>query len=210
MVNMDAPSGPANMLLVEGPNDKHVIIHLRQRHMPMPEFCISVEDGVENLLSEIEPQIRVPGRRALGIVVDADDDIDARWQSISGRLNQFGVETPAAPNPSGIIIPAQNGMPRVGVWIMPDNQSPGELEDFIQRMIPGGDPVWPLSEAYIDGIPAAHRKFAEGKALRAKVNAWLAARERPRPMGLAVGAGDLNAGAAIAGAFAAWLAVLFA
>ena len=207
---MPTTEPPSNALLVEGNDDLHVVRQFVRRAPSLPEIQIISAGGIQPLVNAVGLQIREPSLHALGIVVDAADDIDARWRSISGRLNQFGVETPAAPNPSGVVIPARNGMPRVGVWIMPDNQSSGELEDFIQRMIPGGDPVWPLSEAYIDGIPAAHRKFAEGKALRAKVNAWLAARKSPRPMGLAIGAGDLNAEVSIAETFSAWLAVLFA
>ena len=100
-------------------------------------------------------------------------------------------------------------MPRVGVWLMPDNQSPGELEDFVAQMIPDGDPVWPLSQDYIDGIPVSDRKFAHGKTLRAKIHAWLAAREDPRQMGLAIRARDLDIGGDLCTRFTAWLDMLF-
>ena len=63
-------------------------------------------------------------------------------------------------------------------------------------MIPPGDPVWPLSEVYIDDIPEEYRRFAQRKILKAKVHAWLATRERPRPMGSAIDAGDLDMNAA--------------
>ena len=100
--------------------------------------------------------------------------------------------------------------PRVGIWLMPDNQSPGEIEDFVAAMIPDGDPVRPLAERYIDGIPEADRKFAEGKIPRAKIHAWLAAREDPRRMGAAIGAGDLDTEVTLCQSFAAWLRRLFA
>ena len=92
---------------------------------------------------------------------------------------------------------------------MPDNQLAGELENFIEKMIPASDPVWPLSEAYIDGIPQAARKFADGKILRAKVHAWLAAREDPRPMGTSIRAGDLDINAPASTSFVNWLRRLF-
>ena len=92
---------------------------------------------------------------------------------------------------------------------MPDNRSTGELEDFVGSMIPSGDPVWPLSEAYIEGIPPAERKFAPGKIQRAKVHAWLATREEPRRMGLAIKARDLVTDAANTAAFVNWLRTLF-
>lgn len=78
---------------------------------------------------------------------------------------------------------------------MPDNCGPGELEDFVQTMIRPDDPIWPRAERYIEGIPAEDRRFTDGKATGAKVHAWLAAQERPRPMGLAIQAGDLDVSA---------------
>ncbi len=92
---------------------------------------------------------------------------------------------------------------------MPDNQSPGELEDFIVKMIPDGDPVWPRSKAYINGIPEEDREFKEGKILRAKVHAWLATREEPRKMGLAIKAKDLDIDGGTCASFVAWLRELF-
>ena len=92
---------------------------------------------------------------------------------------------------------------------MPDNQSPGELEDFIVKMIPNDDPVWPRSTAYITEIPEEDRKFKEGKILRAKVHAWLAAREKPRPMGLAIKTKDLNISVESCQTFVNWLRELF-
>ena len=60
---------------------------------------------------------------------------------------------------------------------MPDNVSVGQVEEFFAGMIAHDDPVWPRSEAYVDGIPVLDRKFASGKTLRAKVS-FLAGHER--------------------------------
>ena len=92
---------------------------------------------------------------------------------------------------------------------MPNNESPGELEDFVAAMIPQGDAVWPLSEAYIEGIPVAARRFQPSKTLRAKVHSWLATREEPRQMGSAIGVGDLDVSVPDAVTLAAWLRRLF-
>ena len=100
-------------------------------------------------------------------------------------------------------------MPRIGIWLMPDNQSPGELEDFVAQMIPGSDPVWPLSQDYIDGIPVRNRKFTHSKTLRAKIYSWLASREDPRQMGLAIRALDLDIDGDLCTRFSNWLNRLF-
>ena len=92
---------------------------------------------------------------------------------------------------------------------MPNNESSGELEDFVVRMLPDGDQVWLLSRRYIEEIPKAERKFLEKKELRAQLCAWLAAREDPRRMGLAIRAHDLEVDDEFSQKFIAWLAKLF-
>ena len=92
---------------------------------------------------------------------------------------------------------------------MPNNQSPGELEDFIADMVPSGDPVWPLANEFIKGIPPEHRKYAASKEMRARVHAWLAAREDPRQMGIAITARDLDITVPLAVRFTDWLNRLF-
>ena len=194
------------VLLVEGRDDMHVAIHLRQADESILAFRVIDKVGINQLLPGIRGEILAEGRVAVGILADANDDPQARWQAISDRLRAAGIAPPAVPAPGGTVI---DGRPRVGVWLMPDNQSPGELEDFIEKMIPPDDPVWPLSEACIEGIPEGDRKFRHGKILRAKVHAWLAARESPRPMGRAIGAGDLRVDVPEAQTFLAWLRKLF-
>ena len=204
MVNLAMPS-ESHALIVEGTDDFHAATHIWRRHANADlSPHISVKGGIDNLLTAIEGEIKTPGRQALGIIVDADDDLSARWQAVAGRLGDEGIQTPSSPDPDGTIIVAE-GFPRVGIWLMPDNISAGELEDFISKMIPDDDPVWPLSADYIDGIPPAHRKFSASKETRAKVHAWLAARENPRPMGLAIRARDLEIGGALCQRFIAWL-----
>ena len=204
------PKGSATpterVLLVEGPDDKHTVINLCGVSSNMPRFSILDKDGKDNLLKSVRGEILAEDRVAVGILMDANDDLNARWRAVAGRLRDAGIQPPNAPSLHGTII---QGSPRVGVWLMPDNQSGGELEDFVERMIPANDAVWPLSQNYIDGIPEADRKFAEGKTLRAKVHAWLAARERPRLMGAAVGVGDLDVDVETTKKFVSWLRQLF-
>ena len=202
------------VLLVEGQDDKHVVLHLCNFHQPMPEFCIlDKEDeagkgGINVLLEDIGLEILAPGRKAVGILVDADDDLDARWDAVANRLREENIEVPHTPEPTGTLIEGTIRTPRVGIWLMPNNELPGELENFVSEMIPKDDPVWPRSQCYIDGIPEAARKFKK-KILRAKIHAWLATREDPRLMGAAIGAQDLHVDGTLSRAFANWLRKLF-
>ena len=156
-----ASEQPARILLVEGQNDRHVVLHLcnRDSHFqiieptdseesdapyvvilpkPSSSFHIMVTNGINNLLDSIGPQIIVPDRQAVGILVDANDDFTARWDAVANRLSQEGIDPPASPDSAGTIIDTES-KPRVGIWLMPDNTSPGELEDFVVQMIPAGD-----------------------------------------------------------------------
>ena len=158
----------------------------------------------------IRDEARVLGRQALGILVDANDSPATRWQSISDRLASLDIQTPGGTSSRRLtIIDATVGMPRIGIWLMPDNQSRGELEDFVAEMIPDNDPVWPLSQDYIGRIPDEHREFAENKATTAEVYAWLATREDPRQMGAAIGARDLDIDGDLCTRFTDWLDRLF-
>lgn len=144
--------------------------------------------------------------QALGILVDANACLSARWAELRVRLEEVGVALADSPDPDGTVI---DGDIRIGLWLMPTNTSDGELEGFVSRMIPGGDPVWLRACHYIDGISEADRKFAADKAAKARLYAWLAARKEPRLMGWAIRDEDLEVDGDLCQRFVAWLTRLF-
>ncbi len=214
------------LLLVEGQNDLHVVLHLCNSHTsfsveggledarvvlnqtPPLYFAVDNKKGISELLKSIRLEARASGRQALGILADADADLLGRWSEIGKEFQGVGITLPDHPSSDGAIVNT-SGRPRVGVWLMPNNQSGGELEDFVKEMIPAGDSVWPLSQSYIDGIPGAARKFAQAKAAKAQVHAWLSARKNPRQMGAAIGDGDLETNGPLCQTFVDWLQRLF-
>lgn len=197
---------PAKLLLVEGPDDKHVVQHLCRRLASDLTFQCEDKGGSGPLLDAIDVEIATDERIALGIVVDANDDLAARWQAIGNRLDRTNVQLPSQPEHGGTIVDSE---PRVGVWLMPNNATPGELENFVAELVPKDDPIWPLAEQYIEGIPSEHRPFSPNKQLRAKIHAWLATRREPRRMGAAIGTAELDAETPLASQFADWLRALF-
>ena len=203
---------PEHLLLVEGEDDAHVVRQLCNRHESIPQFSIRGTGGIEKLLEAIGPALIPRERKAVGILVDADDNLEDRWDDLTSRLNEEGIGIPANPGPNGTIMDARKEMGnslRIGIWVMPNNESPGEIEDFVADMIPTDDPIWPLSQSYVDGIPTGHRRFRPGKLLRAKVYSWLATREIPGRMGAAIGAGELTVDSETARRFVGWLRELF-
>ncbi len=89
---------------------------------------------------------------------------------------------------------------------MPDNGSPGALEDFAAMLVPAGDALWLRAGEAVDSIPEQARLFPAGRRSKAHMHTWLAWQEQPgSPMGQAIGKGDLDAHAPAAQRFVAWL-----
>lgn len=149
---MALPTGPVpdRVLLVEGRDDLHVVHHICRRSQPMPDFEIVEKSGIDRLLDSISVELEAPGRRAVGILVDANDDIEARWSAVKDRVSSAGIAL-GDRDPNGKLVRRGALEPDVGVWIMPDNRSPGELEDFIADMVSEDDSVWPLSRPALWG-----------------------------------------------------------
>lgn len=196
------------VLLVEGSSDEHVVTHVwKSRHGDSAPFKIINKKNISQLLASIYPEFSTRGREVMGILIDANNNPDKRWNEVVKQLVEFlEISVPKKPQRSGTIIDSQ---PRIGIWMMPDNTSSGELEDFIHKLIPYGDPVWPRSRDYINGIPEKEREFRPHKKRRAQIHAWLATRESPRLMGAAIGRGDLDVQVPLANEFYDWLYRLF-
>ena len=198
------------IIAVEGVNDKHVIMHILTRSGIRLGIDVIDRDGLDELLRGIPLLVGNAENRVVGIVVDANDSTIARSRAVLDLLRRAGVDVPTSLEEYGTIIPGTDELPRIGIWMMPDNRSPGELEHFVARMIPDDDPVWPLSEGYIDGIPLQHRVFRPQKVTRAKVLSWMATRDEPGFMGQAIDRRDLRTDGELCQRFIAWLNRLFA
>ena len=97
-------------------------------------------------------------------------------------------------------------LPRVGIWLMPDNRLPGILEDFLRFLVPDGDGLLAHAGQAIDSIPAGQRRFSDVKAAKARIHTWLAWQEEPgKPFGQAISAHYLNPELPAADIFAGWL-----
>ena len=146
-----------HQLLVEGKNDRHVIWALCNQYQLPETFSVEVAEekgteGIEALLAGLPARIDEPKLQTLGIVVDADQDLLARWQAVRNRLLNSGYQTiPTVPPPNGGVY-TQPDKPKIGIWLMPDNQLPGMLEDFVAHLIPSDDSLRPKAEAILQEI----------------------------------------------------------
>jgi hypothetical protein len=112
--------------------------------------------------------------------------------------------------PDGLLL-TQTGLPKFGVWIMPDNQTNGMLEYFIKFLIPDKDELLPIANDTLNQIE--HKSLNKYKNLhrpKALIHTWLAWQEEPgSPMGSAITKRYLDTSSEICDKFVKWLSELF-
>jgi len=166
--------------------------------------------GVDKLFSQISLYIKNRDQ-SLGILVDADFNLQLRWNSLVTILAPLGYMLPDQPDPRGSIIHSKRFNTKVGIWIMPDNLVTGMLEDFVNTLIPEYDPLISYAEKIISEIEDNQiAQFANIHRSKALIHTWLAWQENPgTPMGLAITKSYLNHNHELCLLFVNWLNRLF-
>ena len=203
------------ILMVEGSDDAHVLKHICGAHdIPLLDEVKS-HGGASELLESIPVRLKASSEEGdvVGVIMDADTSLDARWQSIRSIFVQLGYQNvPPQPNPDGTILEAPNGgalLPRAGVWIMPDNKTPGILEDFLRFLVPDQpNDLFDHVERSVDSIP--DQRFIDNDRPKVIIHTWLAWQKEPgRPYGTAITARFLDSNLPQARVLASWIARLF-
>ena len=201
-------------LWVEGSNDLHVIANLWEvvkKRDPKETFLLHAAKGYKPLLKALEAILTRDQLAPVGLVVDADGDFQGRWQGLRHRLGMIGYPMPLQPVPGGLII-SDDELPKLGVWIWPDNSSSGILEDFLKLLIPPDDELLRLAGQSIRKIQAdGLQQFSDPQLPKALIHTWLAWQKNPgSPFGVAIKSGFLNASNnAYSAALISWLDRLF-
>ncbi|MEM7656611.1 MAG: DUF3226 domain-containing protein [Bacteroidota bacterium] len=200
-------------LYVEGKDDLHVIGNLWKVWGGEDKyFLIKQQQGIETLLTAMEVILspRKGSDTQIGFVVDADEDAQNSWTRIKDRLKNFEYQgIPELMPKEGLVVDTHIQRPKVGVWIWPDNQSRGILEDFLRSMVPEHDELWEKADSVLNEISVlGMQRFSEVALPKALIHTWLAWQETPgKPYGQSISAKyfDLSA----AEAFHQWLIRLF-
>jgi hypothetical protein len=206
-------SNAPHRLIVEGRDDQWSILALTARHgwdwnNPAKHLpYIDNAEGIEKALEALAITVRTYAR--VGIVLDADISPMDRWNEVGVRLRPLGFVLPTSPARDGTIVEA-NGK-RVGVWLMPDNQNPGKLEDFLAVLIPPGNRSWPWSEVATKTAKDHHdAEFSTPDFIKARIHTWLAWQREPGlPFGTAITAAAFAHDGALATAFVSWMTRLY-
>jgi len=200
-------------LIVEGRDDQWSIIALTTKNgwdwnHPAPHLpYIDNAEGFQKALEAIAISVRTYAR--VGIVLDADLVLMDRWNAVRTRLSHSGLTLPDAPDPDGTIVEGHGK--RFGVWLMPDNQNPGKLEDFLAVLVPPGDCCWPWAEQATLKAQKEHgASFSGPDTIKAQIHTWLAWQPEPGlPFGTAITAATFAHHATLATMFVKWMTQLY-
>jgi hypothetical protein len=197
-------------LLVEGSDDLHVIQALCKKFRVAETFDIIDCKGVNELYKAVPIQFKLSGIRAVGIIVDADVEINNRWESIKNLLSRQGFAPPDDLPPTGLILTKDDGN-KVGVWLMPNNNLNGMLEDFIAFLVPPDDELLPVVDAALADIEDKKlSRYSPAHRSKAKIHTWLAWQESPGvPMGLSITKKYLTTNEETCSRLIKWLQELF-
>ncbi|MCA9997124.1 MAG: hypothetical protein KDE56_15305 [Anaerolineales bacterium] len=218
--------GYKHVLLVEGKYDFHLIKNLLREHhisvvqpskklsVHMEDIVLQVEGNDDAVLRKLDLLLDDGDLETIGIILDTDSSLQGRWEAVLHRANSYGKSTlslkPVKKGEIGIVERKGQRSVRLGVWLMPDNEHSGMLEDFASWLIPADDSLWLRARTCVSEIPAGEQRFAEVHRRKAELHTWLAWQKEPgRPMGLALTFRYLDANAPLARQFVQWVGTLF-
>lgn len=175
------------LLFVEGKTELRLLPYLLEANgisWPKGEEPVFIKEmgGFENFWTDrvIHTELKTAGLDAVGLIFDADEPEDHRWETVARYCRSFAPDLPNDPHIGGWITPSTvDGGPRFGVWMMPDNQSRGYLETFLDVLVPD-QPLWSYADEVVTAALAHGARFdATRRRDKAKIHSWLAWQEEP-------------------------------
>lgn len=182
------------------------------------------KDGVGNLLNALSLQLgklkEADGIDRLGIVVDADHatnnpscnfGFSVRRKQVADVLARQGWLPTSTPSTKGEFFRHPDGLPDVGLWVMPDHGADGMLEDFVMPLVVGVDQqrLFQHAQATVGELPVVlfDKKLHTAKA---QVATWRAWQKAPGgSLGKVMQSGALDLRLSPASEFIDWLKATF-
>jgi hypothetical protein len=133
--------------MVEGHDDLFAVVGLIRAHVDWPQgkdskkfapVFIHNGNGAPEILKKegyFAVLLKSPVVKAAGVVLDADGTAKGRYESIRGLCLGLFPQLPEVLPPDGLVV-ENDDHKRLGIWIMPDNASPGTLETFLKWLVP--------------------------------------------------------------------------
>lgn len=174
-------------LIVEGDQDKRVIPQLIEANgitwgETRETSIVYIESyGSDQFIDEtiISTELKASGRTALGLIIDADNDLSTRWTSIKNACSKSITDLPEEIPESGLICQTAAGV-KFGVWIMPDNKAQGMLETFLMYLIPNeNESIWQYAQEATKEAKNKGAAFINAHHDKAYIYTWLAWQDPP-------------------------------
>lgn len=174
-------------LIVEGYQDSRVIPELIEANGITWEEASGTpivyikSHGSDQFIDEtiISTELKASGLTALGLIIDADSDLNARWASIKNACSKSITNLPKEIPESGLIRETAAGV-KFGVWIMPDNKAQGMLETFLTYLIPDkSESIWQYAQESAQEAKNKGAAFKDAHYDKAYIYTWLAWQDPP-------------------------------
>jgi hypothetical protein len=205
-------------LLVEGHDDLHAIVQLMAVHVRWGErpneWPVVIEPcgGIDPILAAEFIPTKLTSREVeiLGVVIDANDGFDTRWNRLRHLCKPLFPSIPDILPRTGLNISNSDGK-KLGIWIMPDNSSRGMMESFMTYLIPNpAQSIWVLAQQATANAVAQGARCRDVHRDKANIFTWLAWQDPPgQVIGTAFLQKALDAQAPYAASFVEWFTNLF-
>ena len=183
------------ILLVEGETDKsffkkiceHLSLDTTVQVAPPKDLggTYNTKGGVANHLKILLPQLEDGQITHIAVVVDADyikhgGGYQKTINTLSDIVEPSGfVLQRNKPVNSGLYFKNSDGLADFGLWIMPDNQQEGMLEDWIKLCIKESEKgLFQQASQAVQKI-SSPKKFKEHLTTKVEVATWLAWQKKP-------------------------------
>jgi hypothetical protein len=222
---VDSKSESELLLLVEGVNDCHAVFQLMWLvYHADPVFGIHECGNDDKVLDSLASRIvsTRSRQRVLGLILDADIVGLRPDQVIQSRLDQLAARVgtryplPAVFPEGGLILdplagrPDADRLPKLGVWLMPNNKAYGMFEDLLMGSLSEQVAAYTttvVKQSKVDGIA----RFKDVHLSKAVIRTYLAWQDPPdiQYLGLAIKRGAFENIEAECKRFVQWLEQLF-
>ena len=180
-------------LIVEGSSDEFFFKKMCLKHGFDVEVAVDTpsifggrdtKQGVLNILQVAIKQLESSYLERLGIIIDSDyivngGGLENTLLQIHNKIKDHGYPSPyqRLPN-SGIYFEGENDLPKLGVWVMPNNLDEGMLEDWMLSI------CHPNEQKFLNNVTQIvttmpSPRFSKIHEAKAIANTWLAWQKKP-------------------------------
>lgn len=182
-----------NLLLVEGISDQSFFEEFCPKNIltvtdvSPPKAVGGTYNSKQGVLNNLNIHLKQLGDgklKRLALVVDADmssngEGFDKTLKEIKNKIESLDNNYSCKHLESGgFIFEHSDGLPDVGLWIMPDNKSDGSLESWIiKNILSSSEVLFSTAEKAVEAL--ASPLFTATKRKKADLATWLAWQKKP-------------------------------